>query len=145
MSQQAASHNSMNPQKRFRAQEFRGHVQQSINHVVSRAFIAFISRLPFYLFGRTSRLRTVVVPDRIDKGHWSWYLQVTRPSVAPIMLLRMYDTAIVPCLLVFLILKLDDGRGLDCALLEKIETLTTLRLWSVCCLSIIDGEYLRMR
>ena len=46
--------------------------------------------------------------------------------MAPIVLLQMYDTAIIPCLLVLLILGLDDGRGLDCALLEEVEAFTAL-------------------
>lgn len=46
--------------------------------------------------------------------------------MAPVMLLQMYDTAIIPCLLVLLLLGLDDGRGLDCALLEEVKALAAL-------------------
>ena len=38
----------------------------------------------------------------------------------------MDDVAIIPCLLVFLILRLDNSRCLNGALLEKLETLTSL-------------------
>jgi hypothetical protein len=100
--------------------------QQLINLLVNCAFSVFISCLPFYLFRRTSRPRTVVIPDKIDKGHWSWHLQIARPGVIPIILLQMYDTAIIPCLLLLLILGLDDGRSLDCALLEEAEAFTAL-------------------
>lgn len=94
---------------------------------INRTFNMCInSSFPLYLFRRASRLWTDIIPDRIDKGHTSRHLQITRPSTAPIVLFEMYDSAIVPCLLVFLILRLDDSRCLDCALLEEVETLAAL-------------------
>lgn len=68
----------------------------------------------------------IIVPDRIDERHSSRHQEITRSSVAPVVLFKMDDVAIIPCLLVFLILRLDNSRCLNGALLEKLETLTSL-------------------
>ena len=71
-------------------------------------------------------MRPVIISDRIDERHSPRHQKITRSSMAPVVLLKVDDGAIIPCLLVFLILRLNNGRCLHGALLKELKTLTTL-------------------
>lgn len=62
----------------------------------------------------------------VDERHSTWHQQVTRSGVAPIVLIQVNNSAIVPSLLFFLILRLDDGRCLNGALLKELEAFAAL-------------------
>ena len=92
-----------------------------------RSIVSISVSVP-HLLGWTSRLRSVIVSDRVDKRHRSWHKQIARSSVAPVVLFEVDDCATVPLFLILLIFRLDDGWCLDGALLEELEAFAALQM-----------------
>lgn len=69
---------------------------------------------------------SAIISVWVDQRHSTWHQQVARSSMAPIVLFKVNNGVIGPCLLIFLILRLNNGRCLDGALLEEFEAFAAL-------------------